>query len=78
MKPTIGRIVLYKPTTEENEKFYKDGNKSETLPGIIVGVWGEDCVNIQLFTDTSKNFEWKTSILKGEEEGQWSWPAIKK
>jgi hypothetical protein len=40
MKPTVGRIV----------HFVMPGN-SQHRPAIIVRVWSEQCVNLQVFTD---------------------------
>lgn len=76
MKPTIGRIVIYK-TTEEDRKVLKDayGNQSTELPAIVVAAWSETCINAKVITDSSIGDLWKTSISQGDQEGQWNWPV---
>ncbi len=55
-------------------------------PAVVVNDWGNGCVNLQVFTDSDPEglcndklpqIEWKTSILKSEEENDphtWHWP----
>lgn len=77
MKPTVGRIVHY--TTE----------RGTTRPAIIVHVWTDVCVQLQVFTDFSNDSEesdlvdgvdtgrvWKTSVSFSEQPkaGHWNWP----
>jgi hypothetical protein len=76
MKPTIGRIVHF-----VQDKF--------TLPAIIVNVWSDTCVNLQVFTDGSNsdpismssecpNLKWVTSATFDEsaepQQRTWHWP----
>ena len=77
MKPTIGRIVIYK-TTEADRTLARTAanhNVQEELPAIVVAVWSETCINVRVFSD-GNSLEWKTSILQGEQEGQWHWPVV--
>lgn len=79
MKPSIGRIVIYRPT-EAEKKVMADTigcNTSDILPATIVAVWGdseESCINVKVHQDGDVPDLWKTSINRGEEPGQWNWP----
>lgn len=79
MKPTIGRIVHYQLGTGRS--------KGEYRPALIVRVWNDSCVNLQVFLDGSNDREnelsvgvdspltaWKTSSVQGDGPGQWKWP----
>lgn len=76
MKPTIGRIVHYQHPMEIG---------SMTLPAIIVNVWSDVCVNLQVFTDGRNSHpgaisgvEWVTSVTMDEFAKQprtWHWPG---
>jgi hypothetical protein len=46
MKPSIGRIVHF--VQDKPEVF---GSGCIHLPAIITAVWGDTCVNLQVFTD---------------------------
>lgn len=87
MRPTIGRIVHFvqeKPISYQSP----DGPKAMVhLPAIITAVWGDNCVNLQVFTDGSNsetdgtNFrccKWVTSsTLDASDNPQprtWHWP----
>jgi hypothetical protein len=76
-KPTIGRIVHYK-TTEKERKSMQDHNAcnvQEVLPAVIVAVWSETTVNLQVICDGELAL-WKTSVPIGDDEGNWNWPVI--
>lgn len=77
MQPTIGRIVSFKISQEE------------IRPAIIVRVWSDTCVQLQIFidgtNDRNKGFNieeqlrgiaWRTSVVQGDDPGQWQWPKI--
>lgn len=77
-KISVGRIVTY---------VLPDGkNKGERRPAIVVRVWSETTVNLQVFTDGDGNPEnndglpsvlWQTSRQHDEENrspGTWHWP----
>jgi hypothetical protein len=71
-KPSIGRIVHYCLESGPKEGEYR--------PAIIVKVWSETCVNLQVFTDNDNdnlpNAYWVTSALEGEvgTKRTWCWP----
>ena len=80
MKPTIGRIVHF---VQKNPVGYGEGVVH--LPAIIVAVWGEACVNLQVFTagtnsdsGETNRVKWTTSVTLDETEdpqpGTWHWP----
>lgn len=49
------------------------------LPAIITRVWNkEGLVNLQIFTNSYQGLQLKTSVLPGNQPGQWSWPTINK
>lgn len=80
MKPTIGRIVHF---VQKKPAGY--GDALVHLPAIIVSVWGESCVNLQVFTDGTNSDEqnmapvkWITSASMDASENPqprtWHWP----
>jgi hypothetical protein len=82
MKPSIGRIVHF---VQKKPAGYGEGVIH--LPAIIVAVWGESCVNLQVFTDGTNSdaqnmspVKWITSAsLDASENPQphtWHWPEI--
>lgn len=85
MKPTIGRIVHF---VQEKPAHYqpKEGPRALMhLPAIIVAVWGDTCVNLQVFTDGTNSDEqnmapvkWITSSTFDDSETPqprtWHWP----
>ena len=88
MKPSIGRIVhfvQYKPESY----WVKDQPKPTVhLPAIIVSIWSDTCVNLQVFTDGTNSetgpnsnpasVKWVTSVALDEGESPnaytWHWP----
>jgi hypothetical protein len=76
MKPTIGRIVHYRPTQSEVGELSRTGNKCEILPAIITNVW-ENSVNLKVIADGELDL-WVTSVSQGEKQGEWNWPKIEK
>lgn len=85
MKPTIGRVVHYK-LSEQDKKDLEGANRlgfvscntrPEVLPAVIVAVWSDTCVNLQVSLDGNKSF-WKTSVQEGDLESNWHWPVIVK
>lgn len=79
MKPTIGRIVIYK-LTEQDKKVLEANvqgrynNTSSELPAMVVIVWSPQTVNLQVIVDGNIGTLWKTSVPQGDEPGQWNWP----
>lgn len=78
MEPTIGRIVIYKTTKEEQKAMQDSGkqNVQEQLPAIIVAVWANSVVNLKVVLDGVGEL-WKTSTPRGEGAGSWDFPIIK-
>lgn len=76
-KPTVGRIVIYNTTEKEREALSMlSNNSSKQLPAVVVGVWGESCINVKVMVDGNHADLWKTSINNGDAEGNWNWPVI--
>lgn len=79
MKPTIGRIVLYR--FDENDvlrckTFTGEKNEprvGEIYPAFIVRVFEGNLVNLHIFGDGAY-FYWATSRVMGDGNGQWHWP----
>lgn len=81
IKPTIGRIVHY----VQDKPAYLGGGFVH-LPAIIVAVWTDTCVNLQVFTDGSNSeggdhgqlsVKWMTSVTYDETASKprtWHWP----
>ena len=83
MKPTIGRIVHY---VQNKPAGYGEGVVH--LPAIVTAVWGDTCVNLQVFTDGSNSetgpnsnppsVKWITSALFDNSDAPppytWHWP----
>ncbi len=61
---TVGRIVHY----------HEDADN--VSPAIVVKVWSETLVNLQVFTDDGAgSTTHRTSVAEGSEPGCWSWPV---
>lgn len=87
MKPTIGRIVHF---VQEKPPQYQAAEGPKVfahLPAIITAVWGDSCVNLQVFTDGSnseidgtnfRSVKWVTSATLDEsatpQARTWHWP----
>lgn len=71
MKPTIGRIVIYKYGDHEKCAHV---NGAEQCPAVIVRVWTDTCVNLKLIEDGPQN-SWKTSVSMGDVKTNWQWPG---
>lgn len=86
MKPTIGRIVHFVQAKPSQYQTKDELQKLVHLPAIITAVWGDTCVNLQVFTDGSNSEEdgtnfrsckWVTSSTLDETAAQprsWHWP----
>lgn len=74
-KPSIGRIVHYKPTEAQIKEMndHPNCNTAKVLPAIIVAVWDEQCVNLKVICDGEINL-WVTSSKQGDGEYEWNWP----
>lgn len=82
MKPTIGRIVHF---VQKRPSGYGPDAPNIHLPAIITAVWGDTCVNLQVFTDGTNSDEqnmspvkWVTSTTLDEsadpQPRTWHWP----
>ncbi len=84
MKPTIGRIVHF---VQQKPAMYQpaDGPKVLVhLPAIVTAVWGDTCVNLQVFTDGTNSDDQHTSPVKwvtsstldetATRPSAWHWP----
>ena len=80
MKPSIGRIVHFVQAVTE-----RDHQRIVHLPAIVVSVWSDTCVNLQVFTDgtnsevyNQESVKWVTSVPLDESESPqprtWHWP----
>lgn len=72
--PSIGRIVQYNPLPNETQN-----DDFAPRVGIIVAVWGGDCVNVAVFPryPDDKAGQIKTSINQVDalnKQGRWFWP----
>ena len=79
MKPTIGRIVIYK--TRVNEITVALGSpETKEFPGIITRVNEDGTVNIFVFPDLHATTfsHCKGNVTEGSEPGQWHWPVLQK
>ena len=80
MKPSIGRIVNY---VQPKPPQYGEGVIH--LAAIITAVWGDTCVNLQVFTDGTNSddqnmnpVKWVTSASLDDSQSPqartWHWP----
>lgn len=82
MKPSVGRIVHF---VQKKPAGYGDGVIH--LAAMIVSVWGDTCVNLQVFTDNGNSegndygqvaIKWISSVSLDESENPqprtWHWP----
>jgi hypothetical protein len=77
-RPSIGRIVHY--VLSENDSKYHPGDHR---PAIIVNVWSDECVNLQVFTDGANDNDYRVPMLwvtsstrddSGAEHRSWHFP----
>lgn len=71
-KPTVGRIVLFEPDTDDSEAQANRVASGERLPAIIVRVY-ENRVNLRVFNDGEAVLR-RTSVPFGEGAYTWNWP----
>lgn len=69
-KPSIGRIVHYRPTKAE------ESNGAPVFAAIITRVWDNEAVNLTVFPDLRAPFMVGTRIRAHDQPdpGQWFWP----
>lgn len=66
IKPTVGRVVLYRPFPSDNLAGASD---SEPLAAIVTRVWSDTCVNLCVF-DANGVTSSRTSVLLWQEENE--------
>jgi len=71
-KPTVGRIVLFEPASDDLEARSNSLVRGEKLPAVIVRVWGTS-VNLRIFND-GDGVLWRTSVSFGDGPRTWNWP----
>jgi hypothetical protein len=72
-RPSIGRIVLYRPTGEECERFEARGNRAtDAVAAIVVNVAADRC-SLRLFLDGPDSPP-RVDAPEGDGPGCWSWP----
>lgn len=75
-KPSVGRIVQFKPTDSQRAELERVGNPvdpDDWLAAIVVRVWSDTCVNLRVFADGDAA-PWVTSAELGEGVYNWRWP----
>lgn len=81
MKPSIGRIVIYRltegdKTTLEVRGASNPNNGADEAPAMVVRVWSDTCVNLKVLVDGEDTL-WVTSATLAdapEQERRWRWP----
>ncbi len=77
MKAAIGRIVHYKVAEDDVDLQSNGVRAGDLLPAMIVRVSAHaELLNLQIFIDGALGRIWRTSISRGDEPGQWSWPLV--
>lgn len=77
MKPSIGRIVIYKLLVAEYYGTPKD--QPREFPALVVNVAEERGLDLQVFTnDPERPLMLKHEIKQGTYPGDWHWPVIQK
>lgn len=79
MSASIGRIVRYGVSKGKDGVIYR--------PAVIVHVWPDEAVDLQIFLnggrdeerftpeETHRGLARRTSVYPGSDVGQWSWPT---
>lgn len=65
IKPTVGRVVLYKP--HSHERFAGDDG-SQRWPAIVTNVWGDTCVNLTVFNPNGEAVGGRTSVMLAQDD----------
>ncbi len=74
MKPTIGRIVRYRPSPQDPPGVLH--NDPEFLPAIVTRVYPDPesgVVNLKVFCD-GPGIVHLNDVGEGDEPGKWQWP----
>lgn len=79
MKPTVGRIVIFRETVWQGE----GTNGTRDHPAIVTRVWTDTCVNLHVFFDASPSGpkssvtrmpELPDGVVNSSGVGGWRWP----
>lgn len=71
IKPTVGRVVLYKP--HSHERFAGDDG-SQRWPALVTNVWSDTCVNLAVFDPNGNSAGGRTSVfLAQDQDAQDGW-----
>ena len=74
-KVAVGRIVLYRPNSDDKSSWGGNTHAGDLVPAIIVAVFSPICVNLRVFGDAQICTPWVTSSVRGDEPGQWNFPV---
>ena len=80
--PSLGRIVIYKTTPAQRERWTRDyGGNSHLmeLPAMVTCVHDGSVgyINLRVFLDAKTTEAWVTSVYPGDQPGTWHWPPRK-
>lgn len=73
MKPTIGKMVVYRTTQADREMMKRSEQKcivQEKLPAVVISVKDDETVNLRVFCDGDITLH-KTDAVRGAKEGGW-------
>jgi len=72
IKPTVGRVVLYKPQSTER---FADDDGAQRWPAIVTNVWSDTCINVTVFdpNGTSVGGRCSVTLAQDYEEAQEGW-----
>lgn len=73
MKPTIGKMVVYRTTQADREMMKRSEEKcnpQEKLPAIVTAVKDDETVNLRVICDGNLTMH-KTDAMRGAKEGSW-------
>ncbi len=65
IKPTVGRVVLYKPQPYER---FSDDDGSQRWPAIITKVWGDTCINVTVFDPNGTSVGGRSSVPLAQDD----------
>lgn len=61
IKPTVGRVVLFQPSTKDAPADKLCQNGSEPLAAIVTCVWSDSCINLAVFDANGQSHN-RTSV----------------
>lgn len=65
IKPTVGRLVLYKPYSHER---FQGDDGSQRWPAIVTNVWSDTCINIAVFDPNDAAVGGRTSVMLAQDD----------